>query len=212
MDVSIIIPYNKDRGWLHEAVRSAENQEFSGTFEVIKQKGPFNSATNLNNGILKAKGKYIKKLDEDDVLPPDSIQLLYDKIIQGYDVVCSNAMTFQGKHKKTEKSYIPDYVWQMARDYKIHGGSTLYSKAALNKIGCFDQTLWTGEEYDLHLRLAMFARWGYIDEVTYFYRKHENQKSMQGGFKDSQRYIDRKRFIRNRITIKYDHCYKKIVK
>jgi hypothetical protein len=43
----------------------------------------------------------------------------------------------------------------------------------------FDESLWTGEEYDLHLKfLSKGAKIGYIDKVVFRYRLHDLQKSI----------------------------------
>lgn len=205
MDVSIIIPYKSDRGWLEEAYNSAKRQKFTGTFEVIKQQGPYNSATNLNNGIKKAKGTFIKKLDEDDYLPTNSIQRLYNKAIKGYDIVCSKALNIYPEEGFRQfNSIIPANVSQLALSNTIHGGSTLYRKSSLIKAGLLDENLWTGEEFELHLRMAAAGySFGYTGFVTYFYRIHNNQKSMQGGWVSSEDYLKRKKYIHHNIVLNY---------
>ena len=70
-DVSVIIPYHKDRGYLSDAIQSYENQEFTGTSELILAYGPEKTlGENLNFGVKKSKGKDIKVLHEADTLTP----------------------------------------------------------------------------------------------------------------------------------------------
>ena len=45
-DVSVIIPYHQDRGYLFDAIESYEAQEFTGTSELILSHNPNYSLTN----------------------------------------------------------------------------------------------------------------------------------------------------------------------
>ena len=211
MDVSILIFYNKDRGYLSQAISSAYGQIFSGTFEVVQQSADLSTSANLNEGIKKCKGKYIKLLCDDDKLTINSIQDLYDKAQEGYDVVCANSLIInnRGIVKDTYSSYIPRDVHILANDNTLHGGTMFYKKDLLY----FDETLKFAEEFELHLRLANHGyKFGNVDTFVYQYRLHDNQKSMQGGFTDSKKYLARKRYIRDNIVLKYQGNYKKIIK
>jgi GT2 family glycosyltransferase len=56
----------------------------------------------------------------------------------------------------------------------------MYSKGLLKKIGGFNESLWTGEEYEFNLRALYFGcSIGYVNKVVYFYRIHQNQKSKE---------------------------------
>ena len=59
--VSIIIPYKDNRGWLDKAITSVENQTYSN-IELIVSQGDNGVSKNLNKGIKKATGDYIKYL------------------------------------------------------------------------------------------------------------------------------------------------------
>ena len=91
--VSIIIPYLKDRGWLKDAIESAEKQDFD-SFEVIIQQGDCTLGKNINDALEKAKGDWIKILAEDDLLPENSIRDLYNEAVKGFDFVCGDAENF----------------------------------------------------------------------------------------------------------------------
>ena len=74
MDVSIIIPYNEDRGYLDEAIRSAVMQDYPrNRYEIIVQEGDHFLGKNINDALRRAKGRYIKVLAEDDLLTPNCI-------------------------------------------------------------------------------------------------------------------------------------------
>ena len=91
--VTIIIPYNKDRGWLNEAIESVNNQTYRGEIELILSQSDNGVSYNLNEGIRQATGDYIKYLCDDDRLTPNSI---LDSInsIQGFDFLHGRAVSF----------------------------------------------------------------------------------------------------------------------
>ena len=177
MDVSIIIPYNEDRGYLAAAKQSAEAQEFKGSFEVILSHSPGSLGTNSNQGLKSAKGTYIKFLSEDDLLPRDSIQLLFDHLtLTQADWAFANAINIVDGIETLIKSSEA----KLLKGNVIHGGSTMYKTQVLIAAGAYDETLWTAEEHELHLRLLMNkATHSYLDKTTYIYNQHPKSKSVQ---------------------------------
>lgn len=205
MDVSVILFYNVNRGWLKYAVKSYEKQIFSAQSEIVIIHKDQPTAKNANEGLRQAKGKYIKFLHEDDQLLPTCLQTLYDKAAEGFDVVCANAIQINPEREtQIVKSRLSPTVSHMAQDYGIHGGTVLYRRAMLEVVGGIDESLEFAEEFDLHLRLAMAGyKFGYVDREVYLYRLHDNQKSMQGGYRDGEKYVYRKRYILHNVVEKY---------
>lgn len=205
MQVSIIIAYNKDRGWLDKCIDSAKSQIFKGEYEVILQKGDYTWGKNMNIALPMVKGEWIKILAEDDILTENSIQDLYDEAIKGYDFVCGDAENFG----ELEDGWEDFPVWigrltdlrKMLACNEIHGGTVLYKKEALFKVGGFDESLWTGEEYDMNLcLLAHSCRLGYVHKIVYRYRLHETNKSM---YMTPQAKIERRKYIEEKIKKRY---------
>lgn len=183
MDVSVIIPCDRDRGYLRQAVASAECQDFSGTWEVIVQQARATVGKNMNDGFKRAKGQWIKKLDEDDLLPPDSLQSLFDfATSSSLDWVYADAEYFNDfpetnewyAHRILKKWFTLSDL--MRRNY-IHGGALLYHRSTFEITGGWDEDLFTAEEYDWHLLLTAkrFER-GYLPKVVYWQRMHEDSK------------------------------------
>jgi glycosyltransferase involved in cell wall biosynthesis len=182
MDISVIIPCKEDRGFLKYAVESAENQKFKGTWEVIVQQSDSYVGKNMNDGFKRATGTFIKKLDEDDLLPPDSLQLLFDYAFEGgYDWVYSDAMCFKDVPETNEWWKVRPASWftlqELMQRNRLHGGSVLYHRRTFEQTGGWDETIWTAEEYDWHLLLTAknFQR-GYLPKVTYWQRFHDTSK------------------------------------
>ena len=204
MDITVIIPYNKDRGFLKEAVAAAKDQDFSGTYQIIKQKGDHGVAKNFNDALKKAKGTFIKGCAEDDLLLPNCLTALYEEIIKGYDLVCARAINFDDKGYEQEvQSIIQPSIMQLAVSNTIHGGTTMYRKSALLEVGGMDERMWCCEEFDLHLRmLAKGMRIGVIEDLVFAYRIHGLMNSGMGGSPEGDRIKSRHR-VKQAILANY---------
>ena len=205
--ISIIIPYDQDRGFLAEAVASAESQTFKD-FEIIKQFGNCNVSKNLNDGIRKAKGEYIKILAEDDLLLPNCLQDLHEGI-QGYDFVNADAQNFginpmwYGDEEYHESEHIGKLTnfAEMLFQNQLHQLTIMYRKSILVAVGGFDEGLETAEDYDMNmLLLSKGYKIGYVNKFVGRYRLHETNKSVSLPAAD---FHNRKRKIRELIHERY---------
>lgn len=195
VDVSVIIPYHQDRGYLFDAIESYEAQEFTGTSELIlSNNSNYSLGQNFNAGLAQAKGKYVKILPDDDLLTPNCLQDLFDKAEQEQaDVVFAHALNFnEGAHtgSNSQGLFAPateDFsLTSLLRENFIHGGTTLYLTAMVREVGGFDDTLWTAEEYEFHLRcLSQGYSFHYLPEVVFEYRLWPGSKSI--GYRVSQK-------------------------
>lgn len=178
MLVSIIIPYIKDRGFLTEAIRSCRHQigfKLNKDYEIIMAKGNRLLGANINYGVRKAKGEYIKICPDDDLLDPECLATLLDRAEDtGADLVCADAMNFGGEDDGHKQSIIPKTVSDLAKLNSIHGGTILYRKSTMPK---WDEKLWTCEEWELSLRMAaMGLKFAYAPGVVFHYRHHKGHK------------------------------------
>jgi len=200
--ISVIIPYVKDRGYLREAIASVEAQTYSD-WQIVEVMHDKTQGENINRGLQIADGEFIKVLHDDDILPPNSLMDLYEGI-QGYDWVCGDHQTFG------DKVFCPNpEIWKgcnptlegMIECNQIAGGTTLYRKDVLLEVGGYDITLFTGEEYDLNLKLlSKNYTCNYIGCVVHNYRLHGYNKSYSPG--PTQREW-REKYIR-KITKRYE--------
>ncbi len=189
--VSVIIPYNKDRGFLKEAIKSVKEQTYQN-WELILEHGKGTLGENVNKALEKADGEYIKILAEDDLLTRDCLKILIDGI-QGYDFVYSDAENFgelpPGWNTRSHDKTVS--MDGMLRGNGIHGGTTLYRSSMLQIVGGYDTGLWTGEEYDLHLRLIKAGhKHRHVPGIVYRYRIHGNNKSQIANVKQRHEYIE----------------------
>ena len=191
MKVSIILPYNKDRGYLKEAIASAEAQTYKD-IEIVPYKSDNGVSHNINQCVKRSTGTFIKLLADDDIMPPDCIQNMVS-VMEDNDFIHGKAMNFTNEGQKTihePSCKIPTLSRLLSKNH-IHGGTTMYRRDIFERFGGYDETLWTGEELDFHLMLlSKGARIGYCDHVVYFYRIHSGQKSSNKtarGFREKRR-------------------------
>lgn len=193
--VSIIIPYNKDRGWLNEAIDSVYKQTYTGQIELIESKSDNGVSYNINRGIELATGDYIKWLPDDDMLTTNCIEDSV-KAIEGFDFIHGNALNFfdNGRVEKYKPKLTNPTIKDLVKHNHLHGGTMFYRSDVFERFGLFNESLWTGEEYEYHLRLlSKGASLGYCNEFLFKYRRHDNQKSLGKKQNQGKRQVEIKR-------------------
>jgi len=179
VDISILIICHHDRGYLQQAIDSAKAQDFAGTFDVVLQQSDRTMAQNTNAGAKRCKGEYIKWLHDDDFLMPDCLTGLW--AARGADVICANArLLWYDGLIEIYKSRLPESLQDLVRDNSIHAGTLMYKRKVLLD-NPLDESLLTGEEYELNLRLLKLGySFAYVDSLVTNYRIHEQMKSFSG--------------------------------
>ena len=176
--ISVIIPYNKDRGYLQQAIDSVQAQTYRD-FELIVCQSEGLAGFNFNQGVEKSKGDFICYLCEDDLLPDDSLQVRLDAM-EDYDFIHAKGLIFETKEIFSPYPLTnPDAeLSSMLIQNGIMGGTMLYRREIFDEFQ-IDEKLWTAEEYDFNLKLLYHGkRLGFCDEITYLYRHHSEQKSI----------------------------------
>tara|TARA_R110002110_G_scaffold109787_1_gene273699 strand:- start:16 stop:663 length:648 start_codon:yes stop_codon:yes gene_type:complete len=192
IDVSVIIPYHQDRGYLFDAIDSYEAQEFTGTSELILSHNPtFSQGQNINAGLETVNGKYVKILHDDDLLTPNCLQDLFDVAEREQaDLVFSQALNLN-EGVKTWTTGVGDagLAAPTTTDFSfesllnknfIHGGTVLIRTEMMKAVGGYDESLSVAEEYDFHLKCLHYGcRIFYTPVVVTHYRMWPGSKSVQ---------------------------------
>lgn len=181
--VSIIIPYHHDRGWLQDAIDSVHNQSYDGKIELLLSESKNPVGYNLNRGIEQASGELIKYLCDDDLLTANSIEDSVNCLLKGYDFIHGNAINKFPVHEVFQRPRMEQPTLKdMIHNNVIHGGTLMFRASLFDKIGLFDETLTSAEEYDLNMRaLSKGMKLGYCNSTLYIYRRHDEQKSLGKG-------------------------------
>ena len=202
--VSILMPVYKTADYLREAMDSMLNQTFTD-FElivlndcspdnadeildtytdsrIVRYKGEKNQglANVLNVGMDMAQGKYIARMDSDDISHPNRLQVQVDYLESHPDVDLCSA----GMHLFGEK----DEVWSRPTDAEtvkvialfyspILHASSVWRKESFDKCGLrFRQEMVPSEDYDMWCR-ALTKGFHLVDiaDVLYEYRIRPGQ-------------------------------------
>lgn len=173
MNTTIIIPYNRDRGYLSEAIASVKAQ--TRPCELVLSHSPASCAVNLQNGLDRVNTTWYAVLAEDDLLREDFVQRM-ENWIGADDFAFGYGQAF-GTRSNLYRSSCYGFD-DMLKANTIHGGSVLYRTDFVRSIGGYDTSLSCAEEYDLHLRmLKEGATFVEVGHAVYLYRYHEDQKS-----------------------------------
>src|ERR1041384_2788742 len=142
-----------------------------------------------NAGVRHALGRWIAIQDSDDLCAPNHLECLY-RYATGHPhagMVFANGSYLSGSEHDRETIIRPGKSRKLAAD----GGkltdlfdksivrlqAALISKAAYEAVGGHDERLRICMDLDLAFRLFMNYPVAYLDEVVFFYRKHEGNSS-----------------------------------
>lgn len=179
--VSVILFYNKDRGYLKEAIHSVENQTYPKV-ELIISHSDGSSSYNINQGLKKAKGDYIRLMCEDNKLTNHCIEKSVE-VLKDFDFIHGKAVNFWDDGRQTvyePNPHIPTLDEMLERN-RIHGGTVMWKRECFDLFK-FDETIGFAEEYKFNLQLlAAGKKLGYVDSVLQHYRQHSEQKCAARG-------------------------------
>lgn len=213
LSVSVIMPTYKRVAEIKESIRSVLNQSFKdfelivvndgGTdavkaivdsfcsekikyFKLDRNKG---LAGALNEGILRAEGKYIAYLDDDDIYYPDHLATLVGLMDKhpNYDLIYSNAWWYSGEIKDDvfvgkSKRLLDRRPGRFDKEFLfwinyISTLNVLHKKECFRTTGLFNEDLISLMDWELWLRFALEHRFYQLNSITGEYRFKGNNMS-----------------------------------
>lgn len=178
--VSIIIPCFNSAEWISEAIESALNQTWSSVEVVVIDDGSTDNSTEIikkfgdsiswktqpngggalarNRGIELATGEWVQFLDADDLLLPDAVEHKLKLSVDPSVVICGNVSSIDGASTESLPGFwnLPSYdLESMLRSGAPPTSAPLHRINAIRSIGGFHAGQPCGQEYDLHLRMAI---------------------------------------------------------
>ena len=214
--ISVVMPVYDDEQFLNRAIDSILSQTYTN-FEFIiiddgsntKTKNIINSYTDerlriithdinegivrsLNDGILAAKGKYIARMDADDISRKDRFekQVYILKKNRGYavlgsftNIVSSNQKLLFTIEQPTRDEAIKNF---MLHDSCIAHGSAMMIREAVVKVGMYSNKKYVmhAEDYDIFVKLA--KQYKVANYPEYLYTRHEHRTSISHKFASIQ--------------------------
>ena len=205
--ISVIMPVYNAEKYVHQAIESILKQSFID-FELLifndcstdKSKeiilsfndqriqlidSPENTGyvQHLNHGLEMAKGKYIARMDADDISMPDRFQKQVEYLDKHEEVVvCGTFIEFIGSKKGVVD--FPITHRDIITHFLLHGNgmahpSVMMRKSILDTHNIiYNRSLEPAEDYDLWDRISAFGQLHNIPEVLLQYRVHDANESV----------------------------------
>lgn len=209
--VSIIIPVFNGAKYLEDALKSIQKSKFKN-FEVIlvddgstkdnskilvkklakdyKNVRSFSFGKNkgmdyaLNHGIKNAKGKYIARINQDDLMRPNRLSTQV-KFLQNHPEVIAvgsfiQLFTEEGnfrvlKFLKTDKEI--KNMWMMLSPFS--DPTVMYRKKDLFAVGGYEQRFWPADDVHMWYKLGQIGKLANIQQILMDIRWHEGAGSLK---------------------------------
>lgn len=171
---------------------------------IIYQK---NKGLNITNNIALrlSTGKYIMRLDADDYLKSNALEMMVSKLESDgelgmvfpdyYLVDAENNVTAEIKRHNFN-----DEVTLL--DQPAHGACTMIRRSFLNAVGGYDESYSCQDGYELWIKFSTRYKVSNVAEPLFFYRRHgENLTSNENRILDTRRNINDNFILNNEIKL-----------
>jgi glycosyltransferase involved in cell wall biosynthesis len=210
--VSVLLAVRNDARFLREAVESVLRQTLedlelvvvddASTDEVaavlggvederlavVRNDRQLGLAASLNRGLDAAQGKYVARLDADDVAEPERLRLQVERLrADSQTAVVGSAVVDLDEHgRRGHKHVLPRGAralrWHALFSSPFFHPTVLVDREALDAHGLrYDPSFLESEDYDLWTRLFEFADGGNLREPLVLKRVHAGQASQRRG-------------------------------
>src|SRR5262249_10455091 len=202
--VTVIVPTRNRARYLGEAVGSVLAQTLVDLGLVVVDDGSTDSTRDLvgaigdprlrylyqppsgigaalNRGLRSARGRYVARLDSDDVWRPDMLETLVPILESRADVGVAyargQAMDGDG-HRLPNVQGIPerfpgDSLRSLLYDDGTCNVALLARRECFERAGFYDEDLVASEDWDMWLRVARHYRFAFVDKVVTDIRWHD---------------------------------------
>lgn len=208
--VSVIIPVFNGASYLIEAVNSVIKSKYNNFEILLVDDGSKDTSKQLcqmlekkfdnvrfysfeknqglgrvlNFGIKQAKGKYICRINQDDVMRPERLATQVSYFESHPEVVACGSwinMFEEDGSKQTIKFLESDEqikkIWLIISPFA--DPSVMYRKTAVIKAGLYQQEFWPGDDTHLWYRLGMIGKLANIQKILVDVRYHKGAASVK---------------------------------
>ena len=139
----------------------------------------------LNQGVRLARGKFIARMDADDIALPDRLQMQVEYLCNRPECVLVGSRVMlvdpdglpireicdEKTHGEIDAALL-GHGWPL-----VHPAVTIRTQA-IREIGAYSEKYRTNQDHDLFLRLAEYGRVANLPELLLHYRQHPDSISM----------------------------------
>ena len=185
---SCVVPVKGDRPFFKEALASLEAQGMGDGLEVIVQDGDIEPDSGqsdaLNKGFAKAKGEWLFWLNADDVLLPEALKKVLDRInkIDRIDWIAGNQLLVDDAGKVLKCSVgngWHDWLYKNAVPH-VYGPSAFFRRELFDKIGGFNTSLNYCMDWELWIKfMKAGARYVRINDYLWAQRQWSGSKTQR---------------------------------
>jgi len=202
--VSVVMSVYNSANYLREAMDSILNQTLSDfefiiindgskdeslsiiksysdkRIKLIENNGNKGLIYSLNKGIEVATGKYIARMDADDISLPERLneQVLFLENNSEVGVCGCNYIQFsEGKERSSEAFKTHDEIlgWMLFNASVVHPSLMLRTSVLKGQQPVFNSEYKHAEDYDLWSRLLFTCKFGAVNKTLFKYREHAGQ-------------------------------------
>ncbi len=207
--VSAIIPAHNQGRYLVEAVASVLQQTLADLEVIVVDDGSTDDTARVargfgdprvhyvyqnnrglsaarNTGIRRARGRYLTFLDADDLFLPRKLELLVGALEQNpaAGIAAGQAVPIDERGRPVGRIFdkpLPDEPAQLLAGNPLHVGSIVVRASWQARVGFFDESLRSYEDWDMWLRLALAGcRSVWVPRPVSCYRFHRSQMTRNG--------------------------------
>jgi glycosyltransferase involved in cell wall biosynthesis len=199
------MPVYNGATYLNEAIDSILNQTYNdfefliiddgstdGSVKIIKSyddnrirlvenRNNLGQSETLNKGLSLAKGKYIARMDQDDISMPERLKKQVEFMDECPNIgVCGSWIQYFGKYNYLTPLELDDdsIKIKLLTNQNLAHPSVMIRKSTLVKYQLnYDPTFTVAMDYDLWVRMFEYCSFANLPEPLLKYRTHKNQKS-----------------------------------
>lgn len=208
--VSIITPSYNQGHFIRDCIESVLNQDYPRVEYIIMDGGSTDNTASvikaysnrltwisekdrgqshaINKGFRMAKGEIVSWINSDDIILPGAVSKAVQTLVshpdagavygEGYQIDVNG--NFKGRFFATE----PFNLWKLVYLYDyILQQTVFFRKCVVEEVGCLDENLHWGLDWDLLIRIGKKYSIEYLPEYMGAIREYDEAKSFSGGTK-----------------------------
>lgn len=162
-------------------------ERYADHIKIMEHPGRVNKgqSSGINLGLRNACGEYIAILDSDDLFASKKIatQIEFLENHLQFGLVYANGMLIDECGKRLYPLFDSAHAPPTCPEDVLLNccfnlpSNALIRRSAFEKVGFFDESLRTAQDHDMAIRLVEVVLPGYIDQILWYYRRHQGSIS-----------------------------------